>query len=142
MAHKHQEKKEPVRLRPARLSGDAEKAFRVVSAKDVVVEDDGVHRPSVHEQDSDRPGVDDGVAGEIFHPGLDPGVLLDEQTVPQQPPLLEQVIDKILSEIHQFMDRRLNRWSRHKTMVLPGTDRIAEPIGVSCKDAWPAQRRC
>jgi hypothetical protein len=72
-----------------------EEAFRVVGAQQVVVEGDGVHRPRLHEQDRNLPGVDHRVAGELFHPGMDPGVLLDEQPVTEQAPLLEQVIDNI-----------------------------------------------
>jgi hypothetical protein len=52
------------------------------------VERDGVHGPGVHEQDRDRSVVDHCVAGEVFHPGMDPGELLDEQ------PVGEQVVDK------------------------------------------------
>jgi hypothetical protein len=95
------------------------------------MEDDGVHRPGVHKQDRDRPGVDHRVPGEVFHPGMDPGVLLDEQPVAEQAPLLEQVIDNIPGKIHEFVDRRLNSWSRHKSMVRPGTDSLVEPAGVS-----------
>lgn len=46
---------------PMTIEGDAakllEKAFRVVGAQEVVVEDGGVHRPGVHEQGSYSPGV-------------------------------------------------------------------------------------
>ena len=97
------------------------------------MEGDGVHRPGVHEQDSHPRGVDNGVAGQVFHPGMDPGVLLDEQPVTEQSPLLEQVVDKIPGEIHQFVDRRFNSWSRHSSILLPGTDSLVEPAGVS----WP-----
>jgi hypothetical protein len=53
------------------------------------VRDDGVHRSGVHEQDRDRPGMDDRVAGEVLHPGVDSGVLLEEHSV------AEQVVDKL-----------------------------------------------
>jgi hypothetical protein len=32
---------------------------------------------------------------------------------------------------HQFVDRRLNSWSRHRTRVLPGTDSLVELAGLS-----------
>jgi hypothetical protein len=62
---------------------------------------------------------------------MDPGVLLDKQSVTEQAPLIEQVVDKIPGEIHQFMDGRLYRWSRHISMVLLGIDSLAEPGRVS-----------
>ena len=101
------------------------------------MEDDGVHEPGIHEQDRDRPGVNHRVPGHFFHPGMDPGVLLDEQPVPERAPLLEQVVDNIPGEIHQFVDRRLNRWSRHSSMVLPGPDSLVEPVGVSLSRLSP-----
>lgn len=59
------------------------------------MEADGVHRPGVHEQDCDLPVMDHGVAGEVFHPGMDPGVVMDFQPVTEQAPLLEKVVDNI-----------------------------------------------
>jgi len=109
----------------------AEKALRVVCTEEVMVEGNGIHRPCVHEQDGDFPGVDHRVPGKVLHPGTDPGMLLDEQPVTEQATLIEQVVDKIPREIHEFMDGRLNRWSRYSSMVLPGTDSLAEPAGVS-----------
>lgn len=41
-----------------------EGAFRVVGAEEVVVEDDGIHRPGIHEQDCNIPGMDHGVPRE------------------------------------------------------------------------------
>ena len=64
-----------------------------------MVEGDGVHGPGVHEQDRNRPGVDHRVPGEVLHPGMDPGVFIDERPVPEQAPLLEQVINNIPGEI-------------------------------------------
>lgn len=73
----------------------------------------------------------DDVPGEPLKPGVDARVLLDEQSVAEQAPLLKQVIDNIPREIHQFMDRSLNSWSRHSSMVLPGAESLVEPVGVS-----------
>ena len=47
-----------------------------------------------------------GVAGLAFHQGMNPGVLLDDQPVAKQTPLLKKVLDNIPDEIHPFMDRR------------------------------------
>jgi hypothetical protein len=99
--------------------------------QEIVMERDGVHGPGVHEQDRDRPGVHHRVARGPVHLGMDPGVLLDKQSVTEQAPLIEQVVDKIPGEIHQFMDGRLYRWSRHISMVLLGIDSLAEPGRVS-----------
>jgi hypothetical protein len=82
--------------------------------------------PCVDEQDRHRPGVDHGVPGRSVQPGVDPGVLIDDQSVAEQALLLEEVIDNIPGEIHQFMDRRLHCWSGHESMVLLGTDSFAE----------------
>lgn len=72
--------------------------------RQVVVEGDGVHGPGVHEQDSDSPGVDHGEAREVFHPGMNPGVFLDEQ------PFTEQVIDNRPGEI-------ISSWIAASTVV-------------------------
>lgn len=93
------------------------------------MEGNGVHGPGVNEQNRHIPGVDHGVASQVFDPGMDPGVLIDEQSVTEQSPLLEQVVDNIPGQIHQFVDCRLNSWSRHRTMVLPGTDSLVDDGG-------------
>ncbi|MGM9474227.1 hypothetical protein ACS5PJ_19740 [Pseudarthrobacter sp. YS3] len=67
---------------------------------------------------------------------MDPGERCDVEPVTEQAPILEQVVDNIPGEIHQFVDRRLNRWSRHKSTVLPGTDSPVELAGVS--SGWAA----
>lgn len=48
------------------------------------MERDGIHWPGVHEQDCDLTGMDYGVAGRAFDPGMDPGILLDELSVAEQ----------------------------------------------------------
>ncbi|MEW1921943.1 hypothetical protein [Pseudarthrobacter oxydans] len=104
---------------PGRQHGKREEGLRVISAQEAVVEGDGVHRPDVHKWDSHVPGLNGGVPGETVKPKVDADEVLDEQPVTEQAPHRGQVIDKIPSEIHQFMDRRLNSWSRLNTMVLP-----------------------
>ncbi|GAC1453589.1 MAG: hypothetical protein PVSMB10_11240 [Pseudarthrobacter sp.] len=82
------------------------------------MERNGVHRTGIDEQ-GDLARVHDRVADGSVHPGVDPGELLDEQPVPEQATLLEQVIDDMPGEFHQFMDGRLNSWSRHNSIVFP-----------------------
>lgn len=48
------------------------------------MERDGIYWPGVHEQDCDLAGMDYGVAGRAFDPGMDPGILLDELSVAEQ----------------------------------------------------------
>lgn len=107
------------------------------------MEGDGVHGPGVDKQNRHHPRVDHGVPGRSVQPGVDPGVLIDEQSVAVQALLLEQVLDNIPGEIHQFMDRRLHCWSGHESMVLLGTDRFAEKARSVSEDtpAPPAPGR-
>lgn len=120
----------------APLPRKCEVARRVVGAQEFVVEHDGVYRAGVYEQDSQSPGVDHGVPDRPVQPGVDSGVLLDEEPVTEQIPLLEQVVDHIPDEIHQFMDRCVHRWCRHRSIILPGTDSNAEPFGVSSRQEY------
>jgi hypothetical protein len=105
---------------------DGKVAFRVVRAEQVVVEHDRVHRAGVLEQHRHGPGVDHCVPDEAVHPGMDPGVLLDVQPIAEQPALRQQVIDNIPGPIHEIVDRRFHRWSRHRVMIPPAADRVAE----------------
>lgn len=104
------------------------------------MEHDGVHRAAVHEQDSQSPGVDHGVPDRPVQPGVDSRVLLDEEPVTEQIPLFEQVVDHIPAKIHQFMDRCVHRWCRHRSIILPGTDSDAEPFGVSTRKEYSKAR--
>lgn len=103
------------------------------------MEGNGIHRPRVHKKHSYRLRMDDGVPGRAVQPGMDASELLNEQSVTEQPPLLEQVVDNIPGEIQLFMDRRFHRRSRHASIVLPGANGTADKSG-RVLSGWLLQR--
>src|SRR6478672_10329613 len=110
-------------------AGQGEEAGRVVSAQQVVVERDGIYWPGVHEERCNVQGVNHGVPHGPVEPGVYSGELFHEQPLTEQAALSKQVIDKIPGEIHQLMDGCVHCWSCHASMVLPGTDRVADDPG-------------
>lgn len=60
-------------------------------------------------------------------------VLLDEQPVTEQATLIEQVIDKIPGEIHEFMDRS----STVGAIMVPWSSRV--PAGRRTRACVPAR---